>query len=172
MNLLELNDVDSITVGTVGEPGQRTFYLQAVEGEMIVTLIIEKEQAAALSIVIQRLLEQLGEPEDPATLVGEDLIHPLRPLFRVEQLSLGYDHARDQLVIVAREAAEEGAMWVNEVRIWGGRRQMAALALMAARAVVAGRPLCPFCQEPINPGEVHACVKGNGRKRLYEVDGS
>jgi hypothetical protein len=57
------------------------------------------------------------------------------------------------------------------VRIWARHEQMAALARKAAIAVASGRPICPLCDEVIEPGEEHICVRDNGRKRLYELEG-
>ena len=62
----DLDPVTFITVGTIGPPGQRTFYLQAAQGNRVVSLIIEKEHAAALALSIQRLLDSMG-PEHGGT---------------------------------------------------------------------------------------------------------
>ena len=53
----DLPSVDRITVGTVGEPGNRTFYLQAREDSLVVSLKVEKGQVAALA---QRIGELAG----------------------------------------------------------------------------------------------------------------
>ncbi len=173
MNLIELGQTDFITIDTIGPPGQRTFYLQAAQGDTLVTLIIEKEQAAAISIAISRLLEQLGGTGGEAEPMNLDLIHPVEPLFRVGRMGLGYDQERDRLIIVAEELMPEMEERQQGVRvhIWASRAQMAALAHKANLVVASGRPICPLCNEPINPGEEHACIRGNGRKYLYETDG-
>lgn len=62
----DLDPVTFITVGTIGPPGQRTFYLQAAQRKRVVSLIIEKEHAAALVMSIQRLLDAMG-PEHGGT---------------------------------------------------------------------------------------------------------
>jgi uncharacterized repeat protein (TIGR03847 family) len=176
MNLpeqIDLSKADFITVGTIGPPGQRTFFLQAAQGTTVITMIIEKEHAAALSIAIQGLLGRLGGVEideefDPGSL---DLIQPVEPLFRVGKLGLGYDQEQDMLVIMVEELAAEEDQPVTKVRVWGDRVKMAALARKAAITVASGRPLCPLCGEVIEPDEVHICTKGNGHKRIYEIDG-
>lgn len=177
MNLpeqLDLRKADFITVDAIGPPGQRTFFLQAAQGATVITMIIEKEHAAALSIAIQGLLGRLGGSEideefDPGNL---DLIHPVEPLFRVGKLGLGYDQEQDMLVIMVEELEEEEEdQPVTQVRVWGDRVKMAALARKAAVAVASGRPLCPLCGEVIEPDEAHICTKGNGHKRIYEIDG-
>lgn len=165
---IELSRVDFITIDTIGPPGQRTFYLQAAQEDTLITLIIEKEQAAAMVIAISGVLERLGEAEGEPEPGGLDLIQPVEPLFRVGQLGLGYDQIRDMLVVVAKELTTEEKQRGAQVRIWASRAQMAALAHKAAIVVASGRPTCLLCGEPINPDEEHVCVRGNGRKRLYE----
>jgi uncharacterized repeat protein (TIGR03847 family) len=167
---IELSRADFVTVGATGLPGQRTFYLQAAQGELVVTLVIEKEQAAAIAIAVGGALQQLGEGGETLDLPAPDLIHPVEPLFRVGKLELGYDQSRDMLVIVAEELVAEGEQG-DKVRIWATHEQMAALARQAAIAVASGRPICPLCNEVIDPGEEHVCARDNGRKRLYELEG-
>jgi uncharacterized repeat protein (TIGR03847 family) len=169
--LIELSRADFITIDTIGLPGQRTFILQAAQGDTLIALIIEKMHAAALSIAIMNLLKKLGGMEEEPELAGLDLIQPVDPLFRVGQLGLGYDEEKDMLVIVAEELTAEEEQLGAKARIWASRDQMAVMARKAAVVVAAGRPTCPLCGEPINPGEEHVCLRGNGRKRLYEPDG-
>jgi uncharacterized repeat protein (TIGR03847 family) len=165
---IELSHADFITLDTIGPPGQRTFYLQAAQDELVVTLIIEKEQAAAIAVAIGGALQQLEVIDEEVDLSGLDLILPIEPLFRVGKLELGYDQERDMLVIAAEELTEgeQG----GRVRIWARHEQMAALARKAAVAVATGRPICPLCDEIIEPDEDHVCVRDNGRKRLYELE--
>ena len=55
----EFSEVDSVTIGTIGEPGQRTFYLQARRGTQLLTLKLEKQQVGALAQMLLELLEDL-----------------------------------------------------------------------------------------------------------------
>jgi uncharacterized repeat protein (TIGR03847 family) len=168
--LIELSRADFVTIDAIGPPGQRTFYLQAAQDETLITLIIEKEHAAAISIAISSMLEELGTAGDGPEPVSLELIHPVEPLFRVGRLGLGYDQARDMLVVMAEELAADEEQQRTRVHIWASRAQMAALARKAAIAVTSGRPICPLCGEAINPGEEHVCVRGNGRKHMHETD--
>ena len=131
---------------------------------------VEKEHAAAISIAISSMLEELratrGEPE----ITSLELIHPLEPLFRVGRMGLGYDETRDMLVVTAEELAAEEEQHRAQVHIWANRTQMAALARKAAIAVTSGRPTCPLCGETIDPDEQHTCVRGNGRKHTDASD--
>jgi uncharacterized repeat protein (TIGR03847 family) len=168
--LIELSRVDFVTIDTIGPPGQRTFYLQAAQDDLLVTLIIEKEQAAAIAVAITGLLERLGQEAQEPEAVDVDLIEPVDPLFRVGKLELGYDQARDLLVIVAEELDVEQGREGTTVHIWASQSQMEQLASRAAIVVASGRPTCPLCGEVIGPDKMHVCVRDNGHKRLYEVD--
>jgi uncharacterized repeat protein (TIGR03847 family) len=151
---IELNPVDFITVGTIGPRGQRIFHLQGGQGRQLVSLIIEKEQAWALSEAIRELLDDLvkrkPDPSDdePADFSGidMDLREPIEPVFRVAQMGLGYDEDRDMIVLVAQEMlisnetdeeAEEPDPGV--VRLWCNRQQMKLLSEYTLEVVKAGR---------------------------------
>jgi uncharacterized repeat protein (TIGR03847 family) len=179
--LIELNQADFITIDTIGPPGQRTFFLQAMQEDVLITLVIEKEHAAALAVAIGNALTRLGkgdlareidvdlDAETDVQIEGMDLIQPVEPLFRVGKLELGYDEERGLLAIVAQELAgekEQGTV----VYIWASQEQMAALARKAVAVVASGRPVCQLCGEPIDPEEGHTCIRDNGRKHLYRVD--
>jgi uncharacterized repeat protein (TIGR03847 family) len=164
-NLIELRHADHLTVGTIGEPGQRTFFLQAAQDDLVISLVIEKEQATAIAIAISNVLADHEAAETVDQHERMDLIHPVRPLFRVGKLSMGHDEQREMIVIIAEALAPEGET-ARRVRIWGTRSQMLALAHQAVLAVAAGRPICPLCHEVLDPGAEHVCVRGNGRKRV------
>jgi uncharacterized repeat protein (TIGR03847 family) len=106
---IELNPADFLTVGTVGPKGRRVFYLQAASGDVLVSLVIEKEQARALGDAIDELLEDLDSrfpsSESPRSAGNLDLREPISPRFRVAQMGLGYDEDRDLIVIVAQAMA-------------------------------------------------------------------
>jgi len=150
---IELNPVDFITVGTIGPKGQRIFHLQAGKDEQLVSLIIEKEQAWALSEALRELIDDLEKryPETSETTpldlskMDMDLREPIEPLFRVAQMGLGYDEERNMVVLVAQElvALDEDADpdLVNPgiVRMWGNRAQMRALSTYTMEVVQQGR---------------------------------
>src|SRR4028119_298351 len=69
----DFDPVDRITTGALGEPGQRTFYLQARSGRQLLSLVVEKEQVRALAEAVEQLLENLSE-RNPLLSTSEDLI--------------------------------------------------------------------------------------------------
>lgn len=165
--MLELDPVDRITVGAVGEPGERVFYLQARQDERLVTLVVEKQQVQLLSATLVDILARLGkEIEDPPE-EGMDLEEPLVPEWRAGRLAVGYQEDRDLMLLEAEElVSEEGEEAEGgQVRLWATREQMLALARQGAAAVAAGRPQCRFCGNPMDP-EGHICPATNGHGEL------
>jgi uncharacterized repeat protein (TIGR03847 family) len=174
--IYDLNPITHITAGAIGEPGERTFYLQARQGSQLVTLVCEKQQVAALALGVEQLLEQLAQkdpeqvgPPDQVLDIDMTLDEPLDPVFRVGQMGLGYDEDRNLLVLVAQELLPEGEdpATASSARFWGTAVQMRTLARHAAQVVAAGRPLCPLCGEPMDPQnpEAHFCPRRNGHSK-------
>lgn len=162
-NIIELNPVDFVTVGTIGPKGQRTFHLQAGQDNRIVSFTIEKEQAHALSAAIAELLDDIDHRGDPRPEVDfsqldMDLREPIEPLFRIAQMGLAYESGEDKIVLIAQEfvprseddpddeddedfdffEGDDGDPKV--VRMWCSREQMRALSLRAMDTVKSGRP--------------------------------
>jgi uncharacterized repeat protein (TIGR03847 family) len=157
----DLVPVSRITVGTVGPPGQRTFYLQARRERSLVSLIVEKVQLQALS---ERLLEVL--PEAPAAVELDvdqlRLEEPLEAAWRVGELEVSYERARDACLLLAREQVEDEAEGAT-ARFGATSLQMRALARLALQLCKAGRPLCALCGRPKDPAG-HACPQRNGKR--------
>ena len=169
--VLDLNPVDRITAGAVGEPGKRVFYLQARKGRRLVSVICEKKHVAALAIAAEQVLLSLAggdedavvEP-DPAIHGGMDLEVPLDPIFRAGQVNLGYDKDSRRLVVIAYELlAEDDDAQPSVVRFWASEAQMRAFSIHGQQIVAAGRPQCAMCGEPIDP-EGHFCPRKNGHR--------
>jgi uncharacterized repeat protein (TIGR03847 family) len=157
----ELSDVDHLTAGAIGPPGQRVFYLQARRGEQVVSLRLEKAQVAALVAYLAGMLADMPPlGEVPAT--GMDLIEPVVPEWVVASLGVTYDEDADRVVILAEEMVEEGEE-AARARISATREQVAALSVRGAEAVAAGRPPCPLCGQPLDP-QGHACPRLNGHR--------
>jgi len=164
---IELNPVSHITVGTVGPPGQRVFYLQGSRGSDVVTMIIEKQQASMLASSLETLLEDLAKKypsEEDRESVWTDmrLREPLEPLFRVGNMGLGYNEEVNKIIVVAYELVdEEEEEEANAVSLWASRSQAQALIKHAQEVVSAGRPICGNCGQPIDP-DGHFCPNRNG----------
>lgn len=164
----ELDPVDWISAGAVGEPGQRTFYVQARKDGELVALVVEKGQVAALAQLAQQLLGNAGVVVTPDDLdaAAQGLVEPVEPAWRVGALSLGSDAAGERFLLEAEQLVDEdedGAV----ARFWMGRGDLVGLAAHAAWSVQAGaRERCRFCGRPIDAVLGHVCPATNGHGPL------
>ena len=107
-NVIELNPVDFVTIGTIGPKGKRTFHLQAGQDNRLVSFTIEKEQAQALSSAIADLLDDIDEQEGARTeadfsQLDMALREPIEPMFRISQMGLAYEPNDNKIILVAQE---------------------------------------------------------------------
>lgn len=156
----EIDEVDHLTAGAIGPPGQRVFYLQAGQGAQVVSLRLEKAQVAALVAYLAGMLADMPPPG--ALPTSMDLVEPVVAEWVVASLGVTYDEDADRVVIVAEELVEEGEEAAH-ARISATREQVAALSMRGAEAVAAGRPPCPLCGQPLDP-EGHTCPRLNGHR--------
>ena len=167
---IQLDAVDFITIGTIGPPGERVFHLQAAEDDFLLTLTIEKFQAAAIADSLAQLFEQLEEeyhiqtPEVEASRYDLELREPILPMFRVGQMGLGYDSTLDQVYLILNELADVPETEMQSVRIGASRPQMRALIDHTREVVQQGRPICGNCGQPMDP-EGHFCPRSNGHRQ-------
>jgi len=164
--------VNHITTDAIGKPGQRVFYLQATQGDQVITLLVEKVQIQTLSVGLEQFLNEIyerypGLPE-ASDEFDEDKMHispPVDPLFRVGELGLAYDADRDLVILVTREVVSEGQdpEESRTLRFWCSRSQVLAMCRWGLEVAAHGRPICPQCGEPMDP-EGHFCPKKNGHK--------
>lgn len=149
---MELNPIDRLTAGYVGEPGARTFYIQIDYENRLISLLCEKQQVQSLSIGVERFIKSLHQkyPALPETIGHYDneemaLREPIDPLFRVGDIGLGYDDASDQLVLAISEVRtdeESGEIQSGQViRAWATREQLMAFSKYSAIVVKQGRPM-------------------------------
>ena len=181
---------DRFVAGTVGEPGNRTFFLQARDGSRVVSVALEKVQVAALAQRLDELLDELerrgieGAEEDDS-LVGDTraLDEPINEAFRVGTLSLGWDTGDDLVLVEAREIVaadedeedDEAAEGEEDVvmdddsdedgpdvlRVRFTARAARDFVARAVRVLAAGRPPCPLCGQPLDP-QGPLCPRRNG----------
>lgn len=165
---IELNPVSQLTIGTIGPPGQRVFYLQGSRGTQTISLILEKEQARMLAQSFETLLDELADMHPPESREVQEeprwldmrLREPVEGLFRIGNMGLGYNEDSDQIVLVAYELVDEEEE-PNVVSFWATRSLIQALIKHTLEVVSAGRPICGNCGEPID-AEGHFCPHRNG----------
>jgi uncharacterized repeat protein (TIGR03847 family) len=167
----ELPSADRFTVGAIGPPGQRTFYLQARLGDQVVSLKMEKQQVGALAQLLEELLEDLPAVGPlPSDL---ELEEPVLAEWAVGTIQLAYDSSGDRVVLLVEEAealSEEeteasgeggGGEGGGMARLAVTREQAAAVARHGSELVASGRPRCPLCGFPVN-SDGHSCPRTNG----------
>ena len=173
------DNVDRFVCGTVGTPGQRTFFLQAVAGPRVISVQLEKVQVQVLAQRMGQILLELerrgvadvAEVVEAAPEDERPLDEPLRDEFGVGTLTIGWDTDDSVLVLEARsesdeesddeEVDDEAADGPDVMRVRLSAEQAAGFVKRASRVLSSGRPPCPFCGQPLNP-EGHICPRTNG----------
>jgi len=154
-----------VTVGYTGVPGERTFYLQAEDEAERVSLMMEKEQVAAIGQLLAQLLSRVDdEPASDWDRRSMDLRGPVEPRWRVGEMSVGLDPDAERFVLELAELTEDASDEPREVRIWADRDQVRRLASHAVAVVGEGRPTCQLCGRALDDG--HVCPATNGHGRL------
>ena len=164
----DFDEVDAFTVGALGEPGARAFYLQARRGTQRVTVKCEKQQASAISDYLRRVLNDLPAPTEKPIAAAMELATPVEAVFVLGPVGLGYDRSTDMVLVQLEEVIavdEEGEALDEDPdrghgRVFLTRNQAHAFCNHAEAIVAAGRPACIWCANPINP-DGHLCVRMN-----------
>lgn len=165
----ELPEADWATVGAVGEPGQRTFYIQARQEARLMTLKLEKQQVAAIAQFLAEILADLPAPETEPPAGSEALVEPVLAEWPVGSLQLAYDGSSDRVIILAEEIGmeedddEDSDPDRGVARLGITRSSAAMIVRVGAELVTSGRPTCSLCGRPMDPGG-HSCPRTNGHK--------
>lgn len=159
--------------GTVGLPGERTFYLQAVDGRRNIAVALEKSQLSILAERIIALLKEIkfGKAQDfrRGGRKLPTLVTPFVEEFRVGALSLTWNPQTQQLIVEA-QAGDESEI-VDDLhegpallRVTISVESALVFAIDSFALIGAGRPPCPFCGAPLDP-QGHLCPRANGYRR-------
>lgn len=182
-SVFEFSAPDRVVIGTVGMPGDRTFFLQARQDGTLISVALEKAQAAALAERIDQLLDEARARGHQDVIPTEaDAVHrdtapldaPIVEEFRVGAMALGWDEAGQRVVVEAHgvgtesevvpEIGDDDAEGPDTLRVWLSPSSARAFAARTRTVVAAGRPSCPFCTQPLDP-EGHLCPRANGYRR-------
>lgn len=169
---------ERFVAGTVGQPGDRTFYLQATGLGRTVSVALEKAQVALLAEKVTELLDEVRRrgievPADPPRELEDvaPLDGPVEEEFRVAALALGFEVDDSVVVIEAQAEAEEAAEIGDDsdsgpdtLRVRLSPQSALSFVTRATRVVAAGRPPCPLCGLPLDPSG-HICPRMNGFRR-------
>ena len=181
MPVFSYDPPDRFVAGTVGQPGERTFYLQASEGRRTTSVALEKVQVSRLAERLDELLDEelkrsggpAGLVEAPASLADDEPLDlPLLEEFRVGVIALAWDRDDQRVVIEAQEETDspvepladdvpEDGPGVLRVRITAAAAR--AFTRRALQLVGQGRPPCPLCGLPLDAAG-HICPRQNGHR--------
>jgi uncharacterized repeat protein (TIGR03847 family) len=167
--------------GTVGQPGDRTFYLQASDAAgRVVSVALEKTQVQVLADRMNELLDEVASrpgavvPPDAEVDDLEPLTAPVDEEFRVAAMGLAWDGEAQAVVVEAVAAGEEpvdedailsdSEEGPDALRVTITPAAARAFVVRARRVVAAGRPSCPLCSLPLDPSG-HVCPRQNGYRR-------
>ncbi len=178
---------ERFVAGTVGPPGQRTFFLQARAGTRVTNIALEKQQVSVLAERIDELLDEVmraneGDPSIPAVApVGledsDPLEQPIVEDFRAGTMTLAWDPGDQRIVVEVFPFTEEAVAAPDQPEEEIDEPEPDALLIVrlpaalarafskrAQSVVSAGRAPCPFCGGPMDPGG-HLCPRANGFRR-------
>ncbi|GEE02826.1 hypothetical protein nbrc107696_32720 [Gordonia spumicola] len=167
--------------GTVGVPGDRTFFLQVSQDQRLMTVELEKQQVLILADRLGYLLDEVARrfgtpvpPESDRVVDSDPLQTPIDAEFRVGSMGLGWDADASSVVVellaiteqpldesVILDDTEEGPDTIRVFLTPDAARQFSARSM---RVVAAGRPSCPLCGMPLDASG-HICARSNGYKR-------
>lgn len=185
---IELGHVELLGADTIGQPGQRRFYLFARSWRGSTLMWMEKEQLNRLSLTLDRALAQLTEGQvlrteaqagSQPTRKGMPADFPRTPEydFRESHMTLTYDE-RDEMFTftiapleILMDQGQEPLALVREeeaVSFLFTHKQAQDLSSTINVLMTGGRPVCPLCQTPLDEGP-HACVKQNGHHEIVQI---
>lgn len=156
-------------VGTVGPPGERTFFVQVRGDSRAAAVSMEKFHVTTLADRINDVLDRVAgsaASEAAASLVADNdpLDTPIEEDFRVSTVRLLWDDERSAVVVELFEEDPDDTEDTEGIRIWLSPHHARAFARRALAVAAAGRPPCPFCGGPLDPTG-HICPRANGYRR-------
>lgn len=166
---------ERFVAGTVGQPGQRQFYLQATAGGRTTSVLLEKGQVSILADRINDVLDEFGggAASEQAAASHQDLAPldtPVEEEFRVGTMSLAWDPEREVVIVECYAVTEDDEEpetpdpALGLLRVVLQPAYARAFARRSSKVVAAGRPQCPFCAGPLDPAG-HICPRANGYRR-------
>lgn len=177
---------ERFVAGTVGEPGERTFFVQARQGNRLTSVSCEKRQVQVLADHLERVLDELQRLSEGALRIPKAREHaddldpldaPLEEDFRAGTMTIAWDSLLSavQIELFSETDDDEPEVIFADERTEGEALEVKITPTQArdfvARArdlIAAGRPSCPFCGQPLEPAG-HICPRSNGyRRALFE----
>ena len=166
----EFTTPERFVAGTVGEPGERAFYLQIRSNARLFSVAVEKAQVQAISARLEVMIAEIRK-SNPLMIIEKlpiddaPLESPIDAEFQIGAMSLAWDKESELICVELFELEDDEEDAEGEVVEINITVAMAAAFAARSKAVVnAGRLPCPFCGIPIDP-RGHLCPRANGYRR-------
>ena len=166
----EFTTPERFVAGTVGEPGERAFYLQIRSNARLFSVAVEKAQVQAISARLEVMVAEIRK-SNPLMIIEKlpiddaPLESPIDAEFQIGAMSLVWDEESTLICVELFELEDDEEDAEGEVVEINVTVAMAAAFAARSKAVVnAGRLPCPFCGIPIDP-RGHLCPRANGYRR-------
>ena len=166
----EFTTPERFVAGTVGEPGERAFYLQIRTSSRLFSVAVEKAQVQAMSSRLEVMITEIRK-SNPSMMIDKlptddaPLESPIDAEFQIGAMSCEWDNETKLLCVELFELEDDEEDSEGEVVVINISLAMAAAFSVRSKAVVnAGRLPCPFCGIPIDP-RGHLCPRANGYRR-------
>ena len=166
----EFTRPERFVAGTVGQPGERAFYLQIRSSSRLFSVAVEKAQVQAIAARMEIMVSEVRKANplisvEKFPLDDGPLESPIDSEFEIGAMSLSWNDETKLICVELFELEddeEDSEGEVLEINITLG---MASSFSLRSKAVVnAGRLPCPFCGIPIDP-RGHLCPRANGYRR-------
>jgi uncharacterized repeat protein (TIGR03847 family) len=179
--ILLFDPVERFVAGTVGQPGERTFFIQARHGARLISVSCEKSQVQALADRLTYMLREIKQSDPTIAIVrlardDSPLETPIEEEFRVGIIGLAFDDSRQMIQIdlqAVSENEQEEPDFIDVDDLSGDQDILRVVispsvadqfSKRALSVVSAGRQPCPFCGGPIDL-RGHLCPRANGYRR-------
>lgn len=171
--IYNLEQVERFVLGTVGQPGERAFYIQVRKAGQIFSFALEKSQAQALAERFAEILKDTRMVHGAIDKDDQPLDSPIESEFALGVMAISWQ-ADSQLIKfegqgISNESTDElfeeivGDEMESAppiLRLSLTPSQVRGFVQRSLSVIKAGRQPCMFCGGPINP-DGHICPRAN-----------
>ena len=171
--IYNLDQVERFTLGTVGQPGEREFFLQAKKAGQVFSFALEKSQAQALADRFNEILREAKIGRSSANRDTAPLDTPIESEFELGVMAITWKYESQLISFEAQGITGSSGEQVFQdlvaddeldappiLRITLTPTQVQSFVQRAFNVIKAGRQPCIFCGGPINL-DGHICPRAN-----------
>lgn len=179
--ILLFDNPTRFVAGTVGQPGERTFFIQVEDNSRLISVSLEKAQVQALADRLSYMLREIRQSNSGLVITSLEkddrpLTTPIEEEFRVGVIGLAFNSEEGSIQIdmqAVSDSDQEEPDFIDVDDLSGDQDILRVVispseaSRFIKRAVIvvgAGRLPCPFCGGPID-AKGHLCPRANGYRR-------